>query len=178
MIFFADAVEKVEFKRVRSCADPFDVPVPFTNRTEHTLSGHQGPVLCFATLGDTLLFSGSADCTIKVHKSPQHTLPHPSFHSIPPHFNGDRWKENSFAHLLFIFYCYVIDGRSMSSVHFLPNCTSRYTNAVHFSLFFSFSSFFPIPTHSVYLYHDRWKENILCSFPFPSIILSTMRKQI
>ena len=35
-------------------------------KEEHSLTGHAGAVLCFTTLDDRLLFSGSADTTIRV----------------------------------------------------------------------------------------------------------------
>lgn len=34
---------------------------------EHLLTGHLGAVVCLAMFEDCLLFSGSTDCTIKVH---------------------------------------------------------------------------------------------------------------
>lgn len=34
---------------------------------EHLLTGHLGAVVCLAMYQDRLLFSGSTDCTIKVH---------------------------------------------------------------------------------------------------------------
>ena len=62
----SDTQRVPDFKRASSYADPFGVPAPVTNLEEHTLSGHRGPVLCFARLGEKLLFSGSTDCNIKV----------------------------------------------------------------------------------------------------------------
>ena len=53
--------------RVASVALP-EQPVKTASQEEHTLTGHQGAVLCFAMLEDRLLFSGSVDCTIKVGK--------------------------------------------------------------------------------------------------------------
>ena len=42
---------------------------------EHLLTGHTGAVVCCAMHEDRLLFTGSTDCTIKVHTSvPCHLL--------------------------------------------------------------------------------------------------------
>lgn len=72
---FAESAGKVDFKRARSCDEGFDRNVPVSQRAEHTLSGHKGPVLCFSMYGDKQLFSGSADCTIKVFVYPHLIFP-------------------------------------------------------------------------------------------------------
>jgi hypothetical protein len=45
-------------------------PVGTSSQQEHSLTGHTGAVLCFTMLDDKLLFSGSADCTIKARHIP------------------------------------------------------------------------------------------------------------
>lgn len=42
---------------------------------EHLLTGHLGAVVCLAMYEDRLLFSGSTDCTIKVHLLCGHFFP-------------------------------------------------------------------------------------------------------
>ena len=42
---------------------------------EHLLTGHLGAVVCLAMYEDRLLFSGSTDCTIKVHLLSGRLLP-------------------------------------------------------------------------------------------------------
>lgn len=43
---------------------------------QHSLTGHRGAVLCFALWQDRLLFSSSADCSIKVPLLlPAHAIP-------------------------------------------------------------------------------------------------------
>jgi len=47
-----------------------DLAVGTSSQQEHSLTGHAGAVLCFIMLEDRLLFSGSADCTIKACSPP------------------------------------------------------------------------------------------------------------
>jgi len=56
-----------------------DLAVGTSSQQEHSLTGHAGAVLCFIMLEDRLLFSGSADCTIKACSPP----PPPNFLTIP-----------------------------------------------------------------------------------------------
>lgn len=48
---------------------------------EHLLTGHSGAVVCLALYEDYLLFSGSTDCTIKVHLPPVQQMHVTALHS-------------------------------------------------------------------------------------------------